>query len=210
MSMLRFGFSVIALGVITPGMALAATPWSPDNGATSLFSYSGAFNNTNLFGNPVLSGNTFIFSPTAFVAQSISSPATAVDYLQVFITVQPGQTITGVNIRESGTRTSTVFTTLQGTLTITDLTNPGLNETNANVDVVNEVGSPTPWVGTASINGLNYVGGNVFKLTLTNQLTAILGANILKNGVEVEIVPAPGAAALLGLGGLAMARRRRR
>jgi hypothetical protein len=199
--------------IAMPSTASAFAFWTPPNGNTPLFRYADGHNNDqDLFGSPVIVGNTFVFAPTNFAAVSTTSSATASDTIQVVITVNPGQTVTEVRVREIGTRTSTSFTTLQGTLRVKDLTIGGISELTTPVIVTNGITQPpniTNWSGEAIIGGLNFQGGTSFQLTLTNSLTALFGANIRKNGVEIEIVPAPAGAALLGLAGLALARRRR-
>jgi uncharacterized protein (TIGR03382 family) len=212
-AVIRLGATAALAMLAMPSSAWAFAFWTPSSGSTSLFSYSDGHNNdVNLFGNPTVVGNTFVFAPSNFAAVSVSGSATASDTVQVVITVQPGQTVTGVRIREVGTRTSTSFTTLQGTLRVKDLTVGGLEEITTPVVVTNGSTQPpniTNWTGDAFIGGLSFGGGVSFQLTLTNSLTALFGSEIRKNGVEIEIVPTPGAMALVGLGAVALRRRRR-
>lgn len=198
---------VLAIAAL-PASAWAFASWSNPSGSTSLFSWSGGQNNdVNLFGSPTVVGNSFIFTPQNFAAISSGGSATATDTLQVVITVNPGQTITGVSIHEFGTRSSSTFTTLQGTERVKDLSVGGLAEIIQNVPI-----TPTApdWTADGSVTGLTFGDTVSFQLTLTNSLTALLGANIRKNGVQIDILPTPGVLAVAGgMLGVAGLRRRR-
>ena len=208
---LRLGGPVVLAVLAMPTAASADVAWSNPSGSTSLFSWDSGYSNLGLFGDPTISGNSFIFAPPAFTAVNPGTP-TRSDTIQVVITVQPGQTITGVAVHEIGTRTSTNRTTVQGTLRVKDLTVGGINELTNSMVYGNDTGTPINWTGDASIGSLTFLGGTSFQLTLTNNLSALLsGQSITKTGVVIEILPTPGAAtALLGMAGCVVLRRRRR
>jgi len=201
---------VAALGAL----ALAAVPasavvnWSNDFGSSTVFSWAGGYEDNGYFGDPVPTPNSLIFNHTEnFFATSGSRPATN-DVLHVTITVQPGYQITGVTINEFGTRSSLNFTTIQGTLHVTDLT---VGSTDTFTSSLAYVGAPA-WTGTVT-QAVSFNGGTIFHIDLTNNLTAAPfgGQSIAKSGVEIIFTPAPGVLAPLAGGTvLTLAARRRR
>lgn len=193
-----------------PAAAHAIISWGNDTGSTSLFSWAGGYSNNGLFGDPVVSSNSFTFAPPAFTATNPGSP-TATDTIQVTITVQPGQQITDVLVSEIGTRTSTNRTTVQGTLRIKDLTVGSLTDITNSLGYVNDTTTtPIGWTGSVTTSSLGFGGGVSFQLTLTNNLSALLsGQSITKTGVVITFLPTPGVLAGMGMAGLALTRRRR-
>lgn len=194
-----------------PSAAHAIVNWTNASGSTPLFSWAGGYSNNGLFGDPTVNGagDSFIFTPTAFVATNPGTP-TATDTLQVTITVQPGQTINDVIISELGTRSTTNRTTVQGTLRVKDLTVGSLTDITQSLVYNNGVGTPIPWSGSVAVSSLGFGGGLVFQVTLTNNLSAILsGQTIAKTGVEIHFTPTPGAIAVAGLAAATLGRRRR-
>ena len=222
-------------------VASADVPWSPANGSGTFFDYFlGHNSNTNLFGNPTLVGNSFLFFPSNFTAQSIGgNAAAATDQINVQLVAHPGQRFTSINIQEFGTWALSGVGSMQdtGTMFITDLINPRpINQTpviaSMGYNVVGPVGTPTTmpittpgtgtWSGSVTID-LDAIAGPAWTsimLVFTNTLQAsTTGANsaatITKkvvNGPSIILtpVPAPASGALLGAGCVLMARRRRR
>jgi hypothetical protein len=236
-------FRMTASILAVAGFAAAASadvPWSPASGSGSFFDYFlGHNSNTNLFGNPTLVGDSFLFFPSNFTAQSIGgNAAAATDQLNVQLVAHPGQRFTQIQIQEFGTWGLTGVGSLQdtGTMFITDLVNPRPpSQTpvigNLGFNVQGPVGTPntmpitTPgsgtWSGTVTINLDAIAGPNWTNIMLvfTNTLQAsTTGANsvgtITKKVVDGPAIiltptPTPGSGVLV-LAGCAMAGRRRR
>ena len=74
-----------------------------DGSATAFDWFNGGSDN-GLFGDPVLvGGNTFVFTPQNFRADSLDGVSgTAADRLKVTLVAKPGQMITGIRITEFG------------------------------------------------------------------------------------------------------------
>lgn len=186
------------------GTAAATVDWSNPNGSTPLFSWSNGYSNNGFFGDPIIVGNTFIFTPQGFTAVQ----NTKTDTLQVDITAAPGYQILGVIIREAGTRSHSTGTSIGGTLFLKDLDQPDFPLIQDPLTYSFDTGvTPNPWTGTVTRDGLAITH---LQLSLTNNLSAFLSErSITKTGVEIEIiVPAPASAAVMGLGLLALRRRR--
>lgn len=202
-------FGLIASSALAT-TAFGIVPWSNPTGNTVLFGWSDGYTNNGLFGDPMITPNTFNFAPPAFFAGSPHT-ATATDTITVTLTVNPGQVVTGVRIHEWGTRT-TGTTGVTGTLFVKDLQLGGFGELQQSVTVTNgaPVGGVKDWDGTALITGLNFTAGQQLSVQLTNNLLALSGQLTQKFGATVEILPSPGALGLGGVAGLMALRRRRR
>jgi hypothetical protein len=224
--------SRIGVLVAVAGVALGTAPasafvsWANANGAGSFFNWTGGGSNLGLFGNPTLGGggNLFVFTPQAFTAAATGGSAqTTTDQLQVRLTAHQGHEFTQIRISELGnfalTGIGSGSVRASGTMFITDMLNSRPTEFGAMsmnpafpVTVVPSTGT---YAGQVIINLANIgVPWTDITLQFTNTLQATssgqTSASISKNRVEIEIVPAPGAASLLCLGGLLAARRRRR
>lgn len=225
----------IAAILVAAGSASAQVPWSNANGSGTFFTWSNGRNsNTNLFGSPTVVGDTFYFFPANFVANSENgTPAQAVDTFEVDLYVNAGFKFDAIQIAEFGdyaltntlgnpTPSSVSAASLLeineiggiGRSTSENLTFPGLPLSTA-------AATSGTWQGSGVSNLTSLETGGPFTqihLKVTNTLIAISGGQgqsalirktVVGDTVAVTIVPAPGAAALLGLGGLLAARRRR-
>jgi hypothetical protein len=224
--------SRIGVLVAVTGAALATAPasafvsWSNSNGAGSFFNWSGGGSNLGLFGNPTLGGggNLLVFNPTGFTASASGGSAqTTTDQLQVRLTAFPGQQFTQIRISELGnfalTGVGAGSVSASGAMFITDMVNsrPTQFSTMSMTPTfpITVVPSTGTYSGQVIINLANIgVPWTDITLQFTNTLQATSSgqsaASITKSRVEIEIVPTPGAASVLCLGGMLAARRRRR
>lgn len=224
-------FKAVMFVLAAAGAASAQTPWFPASGSAINYDYAfGQNSNTNLFGTPAIIGDTMVFSPPNFVANSVGGQgAGATDQFQVVLTAHPGQRFTQIQIQEFGTWAITGVGSVQdsGALSVLDLLNVRpINQTPVVQPLGFTPGMPitTPGAGTwqssamidlAAIAGPNWTQ---IRLIFDNTVQAsTTGANsvatIRKNAASgiilTPFVPAPGTGALLGMGLLAIARRRR-
>jgi len=213
------------LGLASP--ADAFVNWVPSSGAGSFFTYSGGGSDNGLFGNPTLvGGNTFKFFPPAFTADSNNGVAASLtDRLEVTLLANPGQRFTLIRITEIGDWAITGVGTVRdsGTLFLTDLITPRGPAVQGMTYPSNPMPISTPgqgtWTGSSTIDLTNIVGPDWTNLTLvfTNTLQATTSgassSHIQKlatdGAIVVQVLPAPGSLALLGLAGAVAARRRR-
>lgn len=215
-------FSVLA-AVGAAASADPLIPWSNPSGSALNFDWSNGGSDTGLFGSPTVVGDTFRFFPAGFRAQATSGGADIkYDRLEVTLLAKPGFNFTEIRIVERGDYGIVGAggqVSVSGTMFLNDLSLPRTKSG----DLVTTPGSPImsgsgAWSGAAAVD----VSGDIpkwtqLKLILNNNLVAIAGpggvAFIEKKigdlAVDIEILPAPGPLALLGLAGLATARRRR-
>ena len=227
MSMRRFAVGIAALSALA-GAAQAFVPWSNTNGSTPMFSWTGGGSDNGLFGSPVIAGNTFIFTPSNFRAQSDGGNGYGMhivgDRLEVTLTMAAGFKFDGIRIREFGDYGvfgAGSFVAVTGTLFAYDLINPNLYQD----DLATTPGSPInsgfgSWNGLAEIDTSTVAPGiTMVRIVLDNNLfayspTSGVGGSFIEKkfvdaGIRIDILPAPGALALLGVGGLVASRRRR-
>lgn len=206
--------------VLATGQALAFVPWINPNGTAATFSWANGGSRDGLFGSPTLvGGDTFVFFPSGFRAQSTNGGSVIVgDRLEFDLFAAPGFQVSGIRINEYGDygvvgAGSSV--SAAGSLIATNL-DTGATLFNA---LVTNPASPITsgfgnWSGTES---LDFVGWTRLHVIIDNDLIAISGANgaayiekkVFASGFSITLVPTPGTAALLGLGSLAAIRRRR-
>lgn len=230
---MRFGnlaAGITVAGVLAlAGQASAFVFWSVPDGSTANFDFVGGGSDFGLFGDPVIVGNTFKFTPQAFRAISNNGNADAVsDRLEVTLIAHVGKEFTGIRVRELGDYSilgsGAVFAS--GLLLVSDINPNGQTHGDPVTDALDTnpamplVASNTSglWTGEAFIDLSALPPEWVYiKLVLQNNLQAVSAAGssalIQKKstdvGIEIEIIPAPAGLGLLGIGGLIAARRRR-
>lgn len=207
----KLGIPVLLAGACVPA-ADAVVAWTTPAGSTTLYDYSGGETDNGLFGDPTIVGSDFHFAPDNFIASApLPGLDSAQDTLTVFLTVRPGQTITGFRVTEFGTREGTSL--INGTMFVTDL-NGGIGVQNPPLIFTDGTTNPDGsinWTGEVElILAQPFVAGDEIQFQLTNNITALNGGWRQKEGVIIEILPTPGALIVSGLGlGILGARRRR-
>lgn len=221
------GFAALAALSAFAGSTMAFVPWSNSNGSAPMFSWTGGGSDNGLFGSPVLAGNTFIFTPSAFRAESAAGNGYGMhitdDRLEVTITMAAGFKFDGIRISEFGDYAvfgPGSFVAVTGTLFVHDLVNPAVYQD----DLDTTPGSPITggfgsWNGVAEVDTSMVAPGiTQVRIVLDNNLFAFaqagLGGSFIEKkfvdaGIRIDILPAPGALALVGMGGLLASRRRR-
>lgn len=216
------GAGVVALMSTT---AHAFVPWSNPSGSGSWFTWSGGGSASGLFGSPTLvGGDTFLFSPAGFRAQSTGGGLNSIsDTLEFDLDAGPGLYFTDIVINELGdygvigAPGGSVSAT--GVLTVADRSSPATFSS----PMLTSPGSPITsgtgsWQGAAAVALPGLVNPlSRLHVTLTNDLVAVsvggsiafIEKKVVGSAVALQILPAPSGLALLGLGGLAVARRRR-
>lgn len=208
------------------GAAMAQVPWVPPGGSGTFFTYSGGQSDNGLFGNPTLVGDQFQFTPANFVANSVNgSAASVVDRIQVDLTANPGHRFTMIRITEFGHWTITGVGTVNafGSLNLIDMINPrppAIDALDTNPAMPLSAPANGLWNGTAVINLAAIIGPDWTRLRLvftnTLQATSQAGSSALIDkkvvqgpSIFVDILPTPGSATILAMGGMLAARRRR-
>ncbi len=218
---------VVSAVVALAGLASVSTafvPWSNPNGNTAAFAWANGGSDTGLFGSPVLVGNTFTFFPSMFRAQSVNgSPSIVYDRLEFDVYANGNFFFTGIEIVETGDYG--VFGTPGGSVSVTGnmfLTNLDTTAVLTDALVTNPV-SPIlagsgRWDGQVDVDlAAQNPHWTRLKVVLNNNLIAVslpggisfIEKKVAGAGVGIRIIPTPGSMALLAMGGVVMARRRR-
>lgn len=209
----------LAGSVAIVGTAQAFVPWSNPAGSATNFDWSGGGSDFGLFGSPILvGGDTFVFFPSFFRAQSNNGGSSQThDRLQVELLAHIGQSFTNIQITEFGDYGiggdgSSV--TANMAMFITDLNN--FRVASANQTYSNNVPGLGNWNLGATVDlTISPPSWNRIQLVLNNNLIAVSGGDNGFAFIEKKVqgiiirVPTPGSMAMLGLGGLALIRRRR-
>jgi uncharacterized protein (TIGR03382 family) len=214
------GAAMAAAISLFAGSAHAFVPWANDNGAATNFTWANGGSDTGLFGSPILvGGDTFVFFPSGFRAESSGGVAGAAsDRLQFDLFANANFAFTDIRVVEYGDYGifGEGLVAVAGALTATDLIGGG----SATDALVSTPGGPITMPGfgnwTASA-GVDATGTRALRIELRNDLIAITFGNsaafiekkVLGSAVGIQIIPAPGAVALMGFAGLVATRRRR-
>lgn len=221
----------LAVGAVI-STAAADVPWTNSNGSNSVISWANGRSDLGLFGSPTVIGDTFFFlQNNNFDAQSAGGgTVTTADNLRVTVTAQGNRMFTEVRFESVGDFTlfgSGASVDVQGGMTITDAFNPlhagsdGFHTTPGFPVYGNDLDiTYSTWIGYSYID-LFSIGGGAFTsidlvfsnsliaITLPGETAAIATLPNTQGGFSLTVLPAPGSAALLGLGALAGLRRRR-
>jgi hypothetical protein len=181
--------------------ANAIISWTNKNGSADFFNWYNGGSDNGLFGSPALvGGNTFLFTPSNFIAESLNGiPSIKSDRLEVSLLAHTGYTITGIRITEYGDYgiLGTGKVSVSGTMFAANL--------NAfDVHYGNFISTPTSpiitgtgdWSAQASVTDINWTN---FTIVLNNNLMAISSPGSAAF-IEKKVVGAV-AIELLGSGG---------
>lgn len=212
--------AAISVGVAASTASAAFIPWTNSNGSNAFMSWSDGGSTDALWGDPVVSGNTFIFNPTVFRVESNNGIADTVDgLLQVTIDIAPGSQIDGLSINETGFYSLLGIGSVQagGLLVVKDL-DTGIEysdtlDTNPVFPVANAAafgGMSGPWSGLMAVqmpDGVTrvtvVVNNNLQALSIAGGgeipgSTSFIDKKAIDSPITIEVlVPEP---TILGLG----------
>lgn len=197
----------------------AFVPWSNASGSNALVSWSGGGSTDALWGDPVVSGLTFTFTPDEFRAEASNGGADTVDGLLSFdLDILGGNQITGFRIDEIGSYSILGLGTVNatGVLIVTNRDNLSQVFTDTMTPTVppfplnnaNPIGSLSGiWSGSMEVpsgplfpNGITKVTiivDNTLQASAGPEGTAFIDKKLAGSGVTISIfIPEP---ATLGL-----------
>jgi hypothetical protein len=117
-----------ALALASSSASAAPIAWSTPSGTTGNIAYSNGQSDNGLFGDPVLSGDNFLFFPNNFKAQASNGSAqTTSDRLSFKVSTLHGEDIQKITIKEVGDWSILGGGSVKafGTLYVTKLNTPG-------------------------------------------------------------------------------------
>jgi hypothetical protein len=216
---------VILIQVVCPADAFVL--WANSSGSANGFNWSGGGSVYGLFGDPnIIGGNTFLFTPSNFRAQSANGiPAITSDRLEFNLSAHQDYNIIGIQIIEYGDYgiLDTGKVSVSGTMFVTNLDISPLQVLSDNFDSIptSPISSGTgQWSAQVGVTGFEWKN---LKVVLNNNLMAISSAGsvtfiekkLLGDAVSVELIlsgpeiPEPLTAAIMALGGAVLALRRK-
>lgn len=193
------------------------------DGSATTFDWFDGGSDKGLFGDPVLvGGNTFVFTPQNFRADSLDGVSqTTADRLEVKLVAKPGQMITGIRITEFGDYgiIGSGVVRISGGLFMTNIDD--FDVADSELNVVNPATHPITsgagnWKAVGEITGLDWTNvvfvldNNLQAVTVGSGSSSFVQKKITGGSVTIEIIPEPTSLGLLGLGTLFLARNRKK
>lgn len=198
--------------------AQAAIFWSNPTGSADFFDWQNGQSLYGLFGDPILvGGNTLVFFPSTFRAESLDREVNSVsDSLEFELIVHSGFSIQDISITEYGDYgiLGSGLVQVSGTLSAVNLDSTTDTLSNSLITDLPErppADSSGQWQAWTQL-GTVPADWTRIKITLENNLLAVSGSgstawiekDVLGNAVAIQIVPEPATVAMLIIGTICM------
>jgi hypothetical protein len=222
-------FTVLAIAAICIQIACtnpanAFTPWTNSSGSAANFDWANGGSDAGLFGDPDLSGgNTFVFFPKSFIAESVGGVIAEVsDTLTFDLIVHPGALVTGIQISEYGdygilgNGSVDISSLLAAENLIIPQTESAVLTTNPTMPIYPDIITNLATGEWTANGGVSLNGWKHLRVTLSNDLIAIsdldsvatIQKKVVGDSVAITIIPEPATLVLLA-GGMAYLRRKK-
>ena len=209
---------------LTGGAAASNIPWSNASGETADFYWSNGRTDNGRFGDPTVVGNSFVFFPSNFKAESSNGTAAQVsDRLAFTLLMKPHADLLAVTMHEAGDYAILGSGTVnaQGGLFVKNLNSTGLVSatmvSNPVMPYTSATSSSGLWEGTANAvvpagwTMVEVVFNNILQATSDQGTAAAIEKMVAEPIVVTFVIPEPASASLLLMGfGVALVRRTRR
>lgn len=215
----------VALCVVagSAGSSFGFVSWTNGDGAGADFTYTGGGSDLGLFGDPQIAGNTLIFSPGGFRAESQNGGVDTIsDRLEFTIHVNSLRFLEGIVVQQYGDygvlgegASVDVVSTLSLTNLVTSDVRMAAMGTNPATPIT--ISSAGPWYGVASVDvSSEFPGWMDVTIEFATTLTAASGPgsqafikqDLQLSTLSIAFIPEP--ATILLMAPLAVARLRRR
>lgn len=210
------------IGLVSGGASASNIPWSNPSGSTDDFFWFNGRTDNGLFGSPTVVGNSFVFFPSNFKAESTNGVADQIsDRLAFTLVMKPLVELVGVVMSEAGDYSILGIGTVnaQGGLFVRNLDGPGLvgapmttNPVMPHSALASDAGL---WNGTASAfvppgwTMVEVVFNNVLQATSEPGTAASIEKKVAEPMMLTLVIPEPASAGMLLLGAGALLIRRR-
>lgn len=224
-NMMRKASLFAAVAAVSAATAVAG-PWSSPNGSSTSFSYANGGDINGRFGDPFVSADTFFFVNANFQVNAANGTSSSQNDTVAFdVFANPGLQFSLIRVTAFGSYAATGPGTnqvdLDANLSLTELggmgrtwngpmnTVPGFPQSNAQgswsglsaVDITFEFPTPDDSLHVAMANDILAITGAGGSAELNVQYQDLR--------IEFTVIPEPASFAMLGLGALALVRRRR-
>lgn len=215
--MQKAGFLAAVSILLLSSAAQATIFWSNSTGSADFFDWQNGQSLYGLFGDPILvGGNTLVFFPSTFRAESLDGEIASVsDKLEFELIAHPGFSIQNISITEYGDYgiLGSGLVQVSGTLSAenpdtTDVSNSSLITDLPAMPLADSSGQWQAWTQLDIIP----TDWTRIKITLENNLLAAsdsgsaawIEKKVLGNAVAIRIIPEPATVAMLSIGTICM------
>ncbi|MGA2915751.1 MAG: PEP-CTERM sorting domain-containing protein [Sedimentisphaerales bacterium] len=220
--MLKTRFLAVVSVLFLLSSVQATVLWSEPYGSTDYFDWANGQSLNGLFGDPIPIGNTFVFFPSLFRAESLDRQENTVsDTLEFELIAHPGYRFQSISIIEYGDYgiLGNGLVEASGTLSVenldtTDTLSNGLETDLPSIFPADAAGEWQAWTNL----DVNRPDWTHIRITLENNLFVVSGFSsgawiekkVLSNAIAVTLIPEPATAILLSSGMIFLASKRKR
>ncbi len=200
----------------------ASILWTEPSGSSDYFDWSNGQSSNGLFGDPIQIGDSFVFFPSLFRAESADREEASISDILVFeLIARPGYSFQSISIVEDGDYgiSGNGYVEASGTLYVENLDTADTLSSTLQTDLpaIFSADASGQWQAWTNLNIIEPNWTHI-RITLESDLFAVTGFNsgawiekkILSNAISVTFIPEPATALLLSSGFVLFAPKRKK